>query len=122
MAITDPSVARVLVYNVVVHWVGDAVNLPPNRIDVSRTFQGAPPAGYGFNEGRFLQMCDQITPKLSVAAGRALKLPGSWRVQHEQDAIDVFIDGVALRLMAAPLTPLGLKAHAFAMTHSRIDQ
>jgi hypothetical protein len=80
MAITDPSVARVLVYNVVVHWVGDAVNLPPNRIDVSRTFQGAPPAGYGFNEGRFLQMCDQITPKLSVAAGRALKLPGSWRV------------------------------------------
>jgi hypothetical protein len=107
MAITDPSVARVLVYNVVVDWVGNAVNLPPNRIDVSRAFQGAPPDGYGFNEGRFLQMCDQIIPKLSLASGRALKLPGTWRVQHENDAINTFIDAVALRLMSAAMTRSG---------------
>jgi hypothetical protein len=118
MAITDPSVARVLVYNVVVDWVGNAVNLPPNRIDVSRAFQGAPPDGYGFNEGRFLQMCDQIIPKLSLASGRALKLPGTWRVQHENDAINTFIDAVALRLMSAAMTPLGVRAHSFAMTRS----
>ncbi len=118
MAITDPSVARVLVYSVVVDWVGGAVNLPPNKIDVSRSFEGAPPNGYGFNEGRFLQMCDQIIPKLTLASGRALRLPGSWRVQHEQDAINTYIDAVALRLMAAQMTPLGVKSHAFAMTHS----
>jgi hypothetical protein len=109
------------VYNVVVDWVGNAVNLPPNRIDVSRTFGGAPPAGYGFDEGRYLQICDEIIPKLSLAAGRALKLPGNWRVQHEKDAINTFIDAVALRLMAAPMTPLGVKAHAFAMTHSGVQ-
>ncbi|WP_298257295.1 hypothetical protein [Bradyrhizobium sp.] len=117
MPITDPAAARVLVYNIVVDWVGDAVNLAPDQVDVSRTFQGAPPAGYGFDEGRFLQMCDEIAPKLSLASGRVLKLPGNWRVQHENDAINTFIDAVALRLMASSMTPLGIKAHAFAMTH-----
>lgn len=115
MAITNPTNARVLVYNVVVDWVGGAVGIAANKVDVSRTFRGAPAAGYGFTEGRFLQMCDQITPTLTVASGRALKLPGTWRVNHEDDAIDVFIDGVALRLMAASMTPLGIRSHAFAM-------
>jgi hypothetical protein len=114
MPITDPSRARILVYNVVVDWVGTAVGLPPSRVNVARTFKGSPPAGYGFSEGRFLQMCDQIAPKLSLAAGRSLKLPGQWRVQHENDAINAFIEAGAVRLMAAPMSALGVKARTFA--------
>lgn len=115
MPVTDPTKARLLVYNVVVNWVGPAVGIPSSRVNVSRTFQGAPPAGYGFNEGRFLQMCDQITATITNTSGRALKLPGQWRVNHEGDVIAVFIDAVALRLIAAPMTPSGVRAHQFAM-------
>jgi hypothetical protein len=116
MPVTDPTSARILVYNVVVTWVGPKVNLPPNKVDVSLTFMDAPPGGYQFNEGMFLSMCDEITPVLAVASGRALKLPGPWRVKHEHDAINVFINEVALRLLAAPLTPAGVSAHNWALT------
>jgi hypothetical protein len=113
MPISDPTAARLLVYNVVVNWVGGAVGIPPTRVNVARTFKGAPTGGYGFNEGRFLQMCDEITPSIAIPAGRALKLPGKFRVDHEDDVIAVFIDAVATRLLASPLTASGARAHQF---------
>ena len=113
MPITDPTKARLLVYNVVVNWVATAVGVPASRVNVSRTFKGAPSGGYGFDEGRFIQMCDKITPAIAVPSGRPLKLPGKWRVDHEADAIAVFIDAVAVKLLAAPLTASGARAHEF---------
>lgn len=115
MPVTDPTSARILVYNVVVDWVAKQVNVPAKNIDVTRTFTDNPPAGYGFSEGNYLRMCDEITDPITVAAGRALSLPGAWRLSHENDAIAGFIDAVALRLIAAPLTPAGVSAHTWAM-------
>jgi hypothetical protein len=115
MPTSDPTSTRILVYNVVVEWVGRAVNLQPDHVETDRTFQGASPNGYDFNEGRFLQMCDQITVTLISASGRKLRLPGKWRVAHEQDKIAQFINAVAVRLIAAPLNNLGVEAHAWAM-------
>jgi hypothetical protein len=116
MPVTDPNSARVLVYNVVVGWLASAVNLPQTSIDVSRKFMGAPTGGYGLNEGRFLQMCDDITAALNNATARTLKLPGQWRVQHENDVISAFINAVAVKLIAASMTAAGQKAHTWAMS------
>jgi hypothetical protein len=115
MPVTNPASARIIVYNVVVTWVGNAVGIPGNKVDVSRTFTDPPSGGYGFDEGRYLQMCDEITGTISVAAGRSLKLPGNWRLQHEHDAIQNFIDATAIRLMAASMTPTGVRAHEYTM-------
>jgi hypothetical protein len=113
--ITDPTAARLLVYNVVVNWVASAVGLSGRQLDVSKTFMGAPTGGYGFNEGRFLQMCDQITVTLSNSSGRSLRLSGALRVSNEADDIQTFINNAALALIAAPLTRTGRAAHAWVM-------
>ena len=116
MTITDPMKARVLVYNIVVNWVGTAVNISPSQVDVSRTFSQAPSDGYGFTPGGFNKMCEEVTPQIVVASGRALNLPPKFRHDHAGDAIAVFIDAVALKLMAAAMTASGIRAHQFVMT------
>lgn len=114
MPITDKPKAVKLVYSVVVTWVGTAVGIPPSKVNVSRTFKGAPAGGYGFNEGRFLQMCDEITPTIAISSGRKLTLPGKFRVDNEDDDVATFINNVADRLLAAPLSATGVRAHEFA--------
>ncbi len=114
MSATNPAAARILVYNVVVSWVGDAVGIPARRVSVSRTFKGSPTGGYGFNEGRFLQMCDEISVTISISSGRMLRLPGGWRVEHEDDVIAVFIDAVARKLLTSPISARGVRAREFA--------
>lgn len=116
MVVSDPTAARILVYNVVVQWVARAVNLPPSSVNVSRTFVDAPSGGYGFTEGRYLQMCGAITEDLIRTSGRSLTLPPGWRVQHEGDAIATFINAVAVRLVAGKLTPAGLSAFNWAIS------
>jgi hypothetical protein len=115
MSASDPTSIRITVFNVVVDWIATKVNTSPSKIDVSRTFVDNPPGGYGFSEGMYLEMCDEITPAIVRSSGRALKLPGNWRVQHEKDAISDFINAVAIRVIAAPLTSTGVKAHKWAM-------
>lgn len=115
MTVIDPFNARILVYHTVVNWVGPAVGLPPQKVNVSRTFVDAPTKGYGFNEGRYLQMCDQISAALTISSGRLLKLPGTWRLKHEQDDIATFINEVAILLLAAPATAVGKAAHSWLM-------
>jgi hypothetical protein len=115
MPITDPTGARLLVYNTVVDWL---MSGPPElpSVDVGRTFMGPPPGGYDLDEGLFLQMCDAITASLVKAAQRTFTLDGAWRVQHEQDVISTFINAVAILLIAAPMTPLGKQGHIWAMS------
>jgi hypothetical protein len=115
MPISDPTSARILVYNVVVSWVAKKVNTTPSNIDVSRTFVDNPGDGYGFDEGGYLKMCDEIAVTISTASGRPFNLPGTWRLQNENDTIGDFINAAALRLIAAPLSPAGVKAHAWMM-------
>jgi hypothetical protein len=115
LPVSDPVSARLLTYHVVTDWVGTAVGIPANKVDVSRKFNGAPPAGYGFNQGRYLQMCDEITATLAVSSGRSFKLNGTWRLSHINDDIGVFINAVALQILAAKLTPAGMAAHEWAM-------
>jgi hypothetical protein len=112
----DPMAAQILVYSVVVEWVAAAVHIDSKDVDDDRKFSGNPPAGYGFDEGQFLKMCDEITPTLIKASGRALKLPGKWRVAHEDDSIGDFVTATAVAVLAAPLTPLSVQAHSWAMS------
>jgi hypothetical protein len=116
MPVSDPTSARVLVYNAVVPWVAQQVGIAANTVDVSRTFVAAPPNGYDFDQGGYLRMCDQITVSITNAAQRTLTLPGPWRVEHENDVIATFINAVAVLLIAAPLTPTGISAHTWAMS------
>jgi len=115
MPVTDPASARILVYNVVVAWVAKQTNNAANTIDVARTFVDNPPDGYGFSDGGYLQMCDGIIEPITTVSGRALKLPGAWRVKHKQDKIADFINATAVQLISAPLTPAGVSAHTWAM-------
>lgn len=114
MPISDPISARILVYNTVVDWMAKKKDLP--RVEVGRTFMGPPPGGYGFSEGAFLQMCDDITDSLRAATQRKLTLSGPWRVQHERDVISAFMNAVAVLLIAGAMTPAGRDAHTWAMS------
>ena len=115
MPVSSGTNARVVVYNVVVNWLAPKVNLPAVRIDVTRTFAGKPPGGYGQISGSFLTMCDDISDTLSSTTGRTLKLSGPWRIKHQQDVIADFINAVAVLLMAAGTTPTGRNAVVWAM-------
>jgi hypothetical protein len=115
MAALDPTGTRVLVYHVVVNYFAPRVNLPPEKLDISRTFKGAPPQGYGQKPGAFASMCDSVTATLRQSTGRALTLPDSWRLQHQGDTISAFINAVALRLLSAKLSAAGEKALQWVM-------
>ncbi len=114
MPISDPTSARILVYNVVVHWVSQQTDAA--TIDISRTFVDDPPEGYGFDQGEYLNMCDEITSTISKTTARSFVLPGAWRLDHQQDSIGDFINQAAIVLIAAPLSPPGVQAHTWAMT------
>jgi hypothetical protein len=114
--VTDPTSARVLVYNIVVDQVAKFVGgISPKDVDVSRTFVDADPAGYNYSHGGYRQMCAAITDPIATTSGRAFTLPGPWQEQHLNDSIATFINAAALRLIAAPLSPAGVSAHAWAM-------
>jgi len=115
MPVSSGTNARVLVYNTVVNWLAPRVNLAPAQIRVERKFAGPPPGGYGQVKGAFLTMCDDVSEKLSETTGRALRLSGAWRIKHQNDVIAVFINAVAVALMAAPMTPAGKKSLVWAM-------
>jgi hypothetical protein len=114
--VTDPTSARVLVYNIVVAQIAKSVGgISPGDVDVSRTFVDAPPGGYGYSHGGYRQMCGAITDPIATTSGRAFTLPGPWQEQHEPDSIAAFINAAALRLIAAPLSPAGVSAHTWVM-------
>jgi hypothetical protein len=115
MPVSSATSARVLVYNAVVEWLGPRVGLPPNKIDVTRKFAGPPPGGYGQTGGSFMTMCNDISATLSVMAGKKLTLTNPWRVAHQGDVIAVFINAVAVLLIAAPMSPTGKKSLTWAM-------
>ncbi|NPU65455.1 hypothetical protein HL667_10665 [Bradyrhizobium sp. 83012] len=114
----DELEARVLVYNIVVSWIGRAVGIAPKRVNVSRGFGGAPPAGYGFNEGMYIRMCEEITPSIAAASGRAFTLPGKWRLDHASRSIGVFINDAAGRLLQSRETATAKYAREYAENYS----
>src|SRR5215469_13683481 len=113
MPVTDPTGARILVYNIVVPWIAQQVAISPDAVDVSRTLSDPPPAGYLFDLGAYTRMCDQISVSITDAAQRTLTLPGNWRIQNQNDEIADFINKVAVLLLAAPMTATGVNAHTW---------
>jgi len=116
MPVTDPTGARILVYNVVVPWVAQQENISPDTVDVSRTFVDAPPTGYDFDTGTYSRMCDQISVSITNAEQRTLTLSGDWRGKNQNDVIADFINAVAILLLAAPMTATGVNAHTWVMS------
>jgi hypothetical protein len=116
LPVSDPVSARVLTYHVVTNWVAKAVGLQSGAdVEVSRKFVGAPTAGYDFDDGQYIKMCNEITHELVVTSGRSFTLDGPWRLQHENDEIASYINAVALKMLAGHLTPAGIAAHEWAM-------
>ncbi len=115
MPVSSGTNVRVLVYNTVTQWLGTRVNIPAWKIRVDRQFAGPPPGGYGQTRGAFMTMCDDVSATLATATGRRLSLSGSWRLKHQNDVIADYINGVAVALMAAPMSPVGRKALTWAM-------
>lgn len=115
MPISDPSSARVLVFNTVVPWIAEHVGLPTTSVDVGRSFSAAPPDGYSIDAGEFDGMCDEIAVDLTKASQRDLRWPANFKSDHQDDEIAAFINTVAVLLIAAPLTPTGVAAHTWAM-------
>jgi len=115
MPVSSGTNARVIVYNVVVHWLGPRVKLPPSQIKVDRSFAGAPPAGYGQTTGAYMTMCDDISLSLSATTGRRVVLSGGWRINHQGDKISDFIDAVTVVLMASGMSATGRKALNWAI-------
>jgi hypothetical protein len=105
-----------MVYHVVVEYFAPKVNLDPGALDITRTFAGPPPGGYGQVPGAFMSMCEAITPQLCSASGRAVKLPDDWRLQHVADTIETFINQTAIEVLAAPLSPTGKNALSWAIS------
>jgi hypothetical protein len=116
MATGDPTGTRMMVYHIVVSYFAPLVNEQPTDIDISRTFSGSPPGGYGQVPGAFMSMCDAITPQLQSASCRAVTLSVSWRIQHQGDTIETFINQVAIEVLAAPLSDTGKNALGWAIS------
>lgn len=99
----DLGDAQDLVYNTVVPWVAQqAIIVPPNIVDTSRTFSALPPNGYEIDWGDFQNLCTLII-NAGATAGVKLALAFAWKQnQFNNSTIDDFNGQTAALLAAAP--------------------
>ena len=98
--------AQDLVYNIVVPWVAQqALIVPPNVVDTSRTFPDPPPKGYYISQGNFDDLCQKV---IAAAASKkiTLTLSLSWKQdQFNNSTIDDFNGQTAALVVAASASP-----------------
>ena len=116
MTVSSLNEAQVLAYRVVVTYVGECIRRPPRSVNDRRTLTGASPKGYQFTSQGYNTLCDRISSSLSVASGRRVTLPLSWREKHFDDTISDFAAAVADRILASRQTPLAERAVAWTAT------